>query len=34
MGDAIYKFGNVDHNNHENLNSIVELVKKSLNQPI
>ena len=34
MGDAIYRFGHVDHTNHENLNSIVELVKKSLNQPI
>ncbi|CDW73038.1 26s proteasome non-atpase regulatory subunit 9 [Stylonychia lemnae] len=34
MGDAIYKFGDVDHSNHENLNAIVELVKKSLNNPI
>eukprot|EP00347_Sterkiella_histriomuscorum_P014366 403361144 len=34
MGDAIYRFGNINHDNHENLNAIVELVKSSLNNPI
>ena len=27
VGDAIYKFGNVDHTNHENLQNIVKVVK-------
>ena len=31
VGDAIYKFGNVDSTNHENLTAIVNLVKQELN---
>ena len=34
LGDAIYRFGEVDHSNHENLGAIVELVKRSLNNTI
>ncbi len=34
LGDAIYKFGEVNSTNHNNLQSIVNLVKEKLNQEI
>lgn len=30
IGDAIYKFGTIDHTNHENLQNIVKVVKQNL----
>ena len=34
VGDAIYKFGDVNHANHDSLKGIVNLVKAQLNQQI
>lgn len=34
VGDAIYMFGEIKNTNHENLQGIVDLVKKKLNYPI
>ena len=34
LGDAVYRFGDIDTHNHDNLKAIVELVKKRMNEEI
>ena len=34
VGDAIYRFGDINSTNHQNFQAIVDLVKKNLNEPI